>query len=83
LSVHKTKVVVLTNKKGFVRPTFRLNGEEVQPKAHLWYLGVKLSRTQGFKTHLETIVTGAAKTVSARQESYQTLGVPNNVAGTF
>lgn len=51
-SLQKTEAVILTSKRGYVEPCFTLNTDVIRPKERLKYLGVKLSRSLGFKAHL-------------------------------
>lgn len=65
LSVPKTETVMLTSKRGYERPSFMINGESVQLKDQIRYLGVELSRSMGFKTHIQIAAAKAEKTAAA------------------
>lgn len=64
LSVHKTEAVMLTSKRGYEKPSFTINGESVQFKNHIRYLGVELSKSMGFKTHIQIASAKAEKTAA-------------------
>lgn len=61
LSVWKTEAIVLTNKRGYVKPSSMMKDFRIRPQEQLRYLGVELHRVLGFKRH---IVMAAAKTQS-------------------
>lgn len=65
LSVQKTEAVVLTSKRGYTQPNFRLRGEGVQIKEQVTYLGVELNKALGFKHHVETAAVNATSMASA------------------
>jgi len=48
LSVSKTRAIMLTTKHGYMQPNFFLEGELLQPKDHICYLGVELCIKLGF-----------------------------------
>lgn len=65
LAIPKTEAVMLTNKRAYVRPSFMINGDFVQLKEQIRYLGVELSRTMAFKNHIKTVAAKAEKTAAA------------------
>lgn len=65
LAVHKTEAVILTNKRGYDRPSFYLDGRLIDPTEQLRYLGIELSRKLGFKAHLIAAAARALKTAQA------------------
>lgn len=58
LSVHKTEVIVLTNKRCYIKSSFIIKNVCIQSQEQLRYMGVELYRILGFKKH---IVKAAAK----------------------
>lgn len=52
-NVNKTEVVILTTKRGYVMPRLQLEVSPLELKKEIRYLGVILSKTLGYKRHLE------------------------------
>jgi len=65
LSSSKSTAVMLTTKRDYVKPTFRINGVEITLNDSVCYLGVQLSSVLGFGKHVETASDKAMNTVSA------------------
>lgn len=65
LAAHKTEAVILTNKRGYDRPSFHLDGRPIVPVEQLKYLGMEVSKKLGFKAHLIAAAARASKTSQA------------------
>jgi hypothetical protein len=65
LSVSKSMAIMLTTKRGYVKPIFRINGVEIALSDSVHYLGVQLSSVLGFGKHVKTASGKAMNTVSA------------------
>lgn len=65
LVAQKTEAVIITKKRGYVEPSFILNGITITPKTKLKYLGVELSKKLGFQTHLKVTAEKAERTANA------------------
>lgn len=63
--MQKTEAVVLTNKKGYDRPSFELKGKEIIPTEQLKHKGVEMSRKLGFRAHFLAASARASKTALA------------------
>lgn len=74
LSVFKTEAVMLTAKRGYVRPNLAIRGERVEIKDQIKYLGLELHRVLGFKAHLEASVRKAQTTALALSRLMPNLG---------
>jgi len=61
LSVSKTEAIMLTTKRGYTQPRFYLEGEMLQLKEHVRYLGVETCRKLGFGKHLECAAAKATQ----------------------
>jgi len=65
LSVEKTEAVILTNKRAYERPGFRIRGMGVQIKDQIRYLGVELHRILEFRAHLVPAASRAQGTAQS------------------
>jgi len=74
LSISKTEAVMLTTKRGYVRPNLVIRGEQVEIKDQIKYLGLELHRVLGFKAHLETAARKAQTTALALSRLMPNLG---------
>jgi len=77
LSSSKSTAVMLTTKRGYVKPTFRINGVEIALSDSVRYLGVQLSSVLGFGKHVETASDKAMNTVSALTRLMPNVGGPS------
>lgn len=71
-SVEKTEAIILTNKRGYDRPDFRIRGTKI--KDQIRYLGVELHRILGFRTHIETAASRAQSTSQALSKTMPNVG---------
>lgn len=76
LSVRKTEAVFLTTKRGYRQPNFSILGSHVEVKESIRYLGVKLHRVLGFRTHVESAAAGAQITSTALSRLMPNVGGP-------
>lgn len=74
LSINKTEAVMLTSKRGYVVPIFNLNGQRLEPKRQLRYLGVEMSKELGFKAHIRTVAAKAGKSAAALSKILPNVG---------
>lgn len=65
ISTQKTEAVVLTTKRGYEEPSFTIDGEVIRPKQELKYLGIVLSRSLGYRAHLQAAAFKASNTANA------------------
>jgi len=65
LSVEKTEAIILTNKRGYERPDFKIRGTSIKIKDQIRYLGMELHRILGFRAHIETAASKALSTAQA------------------
>jgi len=79
LSSSKSTAVMLTTKRDYVKPTFRINGVEITLNDSVCYLGVQLSSVLGFGKHVETASDKAMNTVSALTWLMPNVGGPSAV----
>lgn len=79
LSVEKTEAIVLTNKRGFVKPNFKMKDFCIQPQEQLRYLGVELHRKLGFKRHIETAAAKAQSTALLMSRLMPNIGGPRQL----
>lgn len=64
LAHYKTEAVMLTRKRGYQKPTFTIQGHQVEPKKSLKYLGIVIDEGRRFKAHIKA--AGAKATVTAQ-----------------
>lgn len=76
LSVSKTEAIMLTTKRGYVEPRFYLEGEMLQLKEHVRYLGVEMCRKLGFRKHLECAAAKATTTIASLSRLMPNIGGP-------
>lgn len=76
LSPAKTKGIMLTSKRGYVRPRFFLEDTEISLETSLRYLGVELGSKLGFKNHLVSTRLKATKTVAVIGRLMPNVGGP-------
>lgn len=76
LSNSKSTAVMLTTKRGYVKPVFHINGAEIELSDNVRYLGVQLSSVLGFRKHVEVVSEKAAKTTSALSRLMPNVGGP-------
>lgn len=77
ISSSKSSAVMLTTKRGYVRPEFVLRGVRIELKDSLRYLGIELSSTLGFKKHIEVVSNKATRTASAIARLMPNVGGPS------
>jgi hypothetical protein len=65
LAAEKTECVVLTKKRSYRKPMFKINNIRVEPKEKLTYLGKELSKKLGNGTYIRSAAVRAEKTTSA------------------
>jgi len=63
LSVEKTEAIILTIKRGYAMPEFKIRDSSIHIKDQIKYLGVELHRVLGFRAHLGTAASRAQSTV--------------------
>lgn len=76
LSVSKTEAIMLTTKRGYTQPRFYLEGEMLQLKEHVRYLGVEMCRKLGFRKHLECAAAKATTTIASLSRIMPNIGGP-------
>lgn len=76
LSVSKTEAIMLTTKRGYTVPRFFLEGELIQPKEHVRYLGVELCKKLGFGKHLKCAAEKAMRTINSLSRLMPNVGGP-------
>jgi len=76
ISVAKTQAIMLTNKRAYRKPNFRLQGTLLELSDHERYLGMELSSTLGYKTHLSLASGKAEKTATALSRIMPNVGGP-------
>lgn len=59
LSVEKIEAIILTNKRGYERPDFRIRGTSIKIKDQIRYLGIELHRVLEFRAHIEVAASKA------------------------
>jgi len=74
LSVTKTEAVMLTTKRGYLKPYLVIRGERVEIKDQIKYLGLELHRVLGFKAHLEAVAGKVQTTALALSRLMPNLG---------
>lgn len=65
LAAQKTEAVMMTRKKGYRRPLFKVGGQQITTKKSLRYLGVEIDSGRRFKVHEQTVGAKAMKTAQA------------------
>uniref|UniRef100_A0A2S2QP02 Retrovirus-related Pol polyprotein from type-1 retrotransposable element R1 2 n=1 Tax=Sipha flava TaxID=143950 RepID=A0A2S2QP02_9HEMI len=76
LAIPKTEAIMLTSKRAYERPSFMINGEPVQLKEQIRYLGVELNRSMSFKNYIKTAAAKAEKTAAALTRILPNVGGP-------
>lgn len=56
---------MLTKKRGYREPLFKINNTRVEPKEKLKYLGIELSKKLGYGSHIRYAAVKAGKTAGA------------------
>jgi len=74
LSVERTEAIVLTNKRGYERPDFRIRGTSIKIKDQIRYLGIELHRVLGFRAHIEAAASKASSTSQALSKIMPNVG---------
>jgi len=74
LSVEKTEAIILTNKRGYERPDFRIRGTSIEIKDQIRYLGIELHRVLGFRAHIEAAASKALSTSQALSKIMPNVG---------
>lgn len=77
ISSTKSAAVMLTTKRGYVKPTFLYKGVQIELREHTRYLGLELSLVLGFRKHIETASEKATKTASALSRLMPNVGGPS------
>lgn len=72
----KTEVVVFTNRYKFDVPRIVLDGQAIQPKNDMKYLGMVVERSPLFKAHVEAAANKAEKMANALGRLMPNLGGP-------
>lgn len=67
LAADKTECVMLTKKRGYREPVFKINNIRVEPKEKLKYLGIELSKKHGYGSHIKYAAVKAGKTAGASE----------------
>lgn len=65
ISNSKSAAVMLTNKRGYVKPIFRICNTTIDLKESIRYLGVELSSVLGFRKHIDETSNKVMRTASA------------------
>lgn len=76
ISSSKSTAVMLTTKRGYVRPTFKYKDVHIELCEHIRYLGVELSSVLGFRKHVGTVSEKPMKTVAALSRLMSNVGGP-------
>ncbi|CAI6362877.1 unnamed protein product [Macrosiphum euphorbiae] len=76
LAVHKTEAVVFSNKYKYETPRLILNGQTIQPKDKMKYLGMIVERGLLFKDHIVEAASKAEKMSSALGRLMPNIGGP-------
>lgn len=76
LSVNKTEAVVFTNRYKYDVPRIVLDGQVIQPKNEMKYLGIVVDRSLLFKVHIEEAARKAEKMANALGRLMPNLGGP-------
>jgi len=81
LAVHKTEVVVLASKYKFVTPRLLLDGQTIQQKDKMKYLGMIVERGLLFKDHIAEAASKAEKMANVIGRLMSNIGSPKNPEG--
>lgn len=65
LAAQKTEAVMLTRKKGYRRPTFTVEGQQITTKNSMRYFGIGIDSGRRLKVHEQTFGAKAMKTAQA------------------
>jgi len=76
LAVNKTETVLFTNKYKFDTPRLVLDGQVIQLKDDMKYLGMVIERSLLFKAHINEAASKAEKTASALGRLMPNIGGP-------
>jgi len=76
ISSSKSAAVMLTTKRGYVKPVFKYKGTNIELKDSIRYLGIELSCVLGFRKHIEVTSDKATKTASALARLMPNVGGP-------
>jgi len=74
LTAQKTEAVMVTRKKGYRRPTFKVGGQQINTKNSLRYLGIEIDSGRRFKVHEQTVGAKAMKTAQALSRILPNIG---------
>uniref|UniRef100_A0A2S2P6S8 Retrovirus-related Pol polyprotein from type-1 retrotransposable element R1 2 n=1 Tax=Schizaphis graminum TaxID=13262 RepID=A0A2S2P6S8_SCHGA len=77
ISSSKSAAVMLTTKRGYEMPSFRISNTVIEMKSSVRYLGIELCSVLGFRKHVEEASNKAMKTASALSRLMPNVGGPS------
>jgi len=79
LAAQKTEAVMVTRKKGYRRPTFKVGDQQITTKNSVKYLGIEIDSGRRFKVHEQTVGAKAMKTAQALARILPNIGGSSTV----
>lgn len=77
LAAHKYEAVMLTPRKGYMRPTFKLGHQTIEVQRSVKYLGVYMDLSLTFIVHVKSTGTKATRTANALSRILLNIGGPS------
>jgi len=78
ISNSKPAAIMLTTKRVYVKPVFRIDNVVIELKDSIRYLGIELSSVLGFRKHIEEASNKATRTASALSRLMPNVGGPSH-----